>query len=461
MKPKYQYLVLAIILVLGFAVRLYKINNPVADWHSWRQADTAMVTRNFVRSGIDLLHPRFDDFSDTSGHGLFNPQGYRFVEFPIFNIIHYSLFMLQLGGSLEFWGRMTSILAALTSGALLFFIVRRRTNPVIGLLSAVFYLLLPFNIYFTRVILPDPLMVTLFLAALNFNDLKHKYLTLLFGSLAILVKPVAIFFLLPVYLSNFWLGVIMLLPFGAWRAWSHLFPMGIPGSIWLLNGDGIRFRPAFFRWIFGERIAVLILGKWGLWPFLHGAFSTLGGFGSWTIAALLYLFTFATGNVRHDYYQIPIIPVVAILLSVGSWHLWHTISRTWLNRIVLIFSLVIMFGTSWYDVKGLYQINNGSILMAGEAVDRLTPKNALIIATYNGDTAFLYATKRRGFTHLPMPIKDLKDRYNIQYYVSVTYDSDTRAIMDQYTVLEEKPEYVVIKLDERPDYWQRKLQQQQ
>ena len=459
MKPKIQYLLLAIILVLGFAVRLYKINNPVADWHSWRQADTAMVTSNFVRLGVDILPPRFDDFSDTSGHGLFNPQGYRFVEFPIFNLIHYSLFTLHLGGTLELWGRLTSVLAALTSGILLFFIVRRRTNPTIGLLSAFFYLLLPFNIYFTRVILPDPLMVTLFLSALYFNDLKYKYLTLLFGSLAALVKPVAIFFLLPIYITNIWLGLLILLPFGAWRAWSHLFPEGIPASIWLLNGNHIRFRPAFFRWIFGERIAVLILGKWGLWPFLAGAFSTLGNFGPWVISALLYLFTFATGNVQHDYYQIPIIPIVSILLAIGSWQLWNSVSRKWLNRLVLIFSLVIMFGLSWYDIKGLYQINNGSILMAGEAVDRLTPKDALIVATYNGDTAFLYATKRRGFTHLPMPIKDLKDRYNIQYYVSVTYDSDTRAIMDQYTVLEEKPEYVIVKLDERPDYWQRKNQQ--
>ncbi|TSC88364.1 MAG: hypothetical protein G01um101416_32 [Microgenomates group bacterium Gr01-1014_16] len=449
MKPKIQYLILILILVLGFTVRLYKIQNPVADWHSWRQADTAMVTRNFVKLGIDILHPRFDDFSDTSGHGLFNPQGYRFVEFPIFNLIHYLLYTLVPSPySLEVWGRLTSVFAALTSGIILFFIVRRRTNPTIGLLSSFFYLLLPFNIYFTRVILPDPLMVTLFLAALNFNDLKRKNLTLLFGSLAILVKPIAIFFLLPVFINNFWLGVVMLLPFGLWRLWSHRFPEGIPASLWLLNGNHIRFRPAFFRWIFGERIAILILGKWGLWPFLHGVFSTLGNFGPWVISALLYLFTFASGNVHHDYYQIPIIPVIAILLSLGTWHLWHITTRTWLNRIVLIFSLVIMFGLSWYDIKGLFQVNNGSILAAGEAVDKLLPKDALIVAPYNGDTAFLYATKRRGFTHLPLPIKDLIDRYNIQYYVSVTYDRDTRAIMDKYTVLVEKPEYAIIKLVE-------------
>ena len=58
-----EYIILSIILLFGLAVRLYKINNPVADWHSWRQADTASVSRNFVKSGINLLYPTYDDIS--------------------------------------------------------------------------------------------------------------------------------------------------------------------------------------------------------------------------------------------------------------------------------------------------------------------------------------------------------------------------------------------------------------
>ena len=34
-----------LILVLGLIVRLYKLNTPLADWHSWRQVDTASVAR--------------------------------------------------------------------------------------------------------------------------------------------------------------------------------------------------------------------------------------------------------------------------------------------------------------------------------------------------------------------------------------------------------------------------------
>lgn len=443
MKPKIQFLVLGIMLVLGFAVRLYKIDNPVADWHSWRQADTATVTRNFVKNGIDILRPRYDDFTDVSGKGLWNPQGYRFVEFPIFNLIHYTLYVIRPFGTLELWGRITSILAALFSGTLLFFIVRRRLNYRIALLVSFFYLFLPFNIYFTRVILPDPLMVTLFLAALNFNDLKRKFLTLLFGSFAILVKPIAIFFLLPIYLSNLWLGLFMFAPFVLWRLWSYRFPQGIPASLWLLNGNKIRFRPAFFRWIFGERLGDMILGQWGVLPFSIGLVNS-GGFGLWIIGATLYLFTFATGNVQHDYYQIPLIPIISILLALGISHF----AVSWPKKLLMLTCVLFMLGFSWYDIKGLYQVNNWAIVKAGQAADKLLPKDAVVIAPYGGDTAFLYQTNRRGFPFLYMPEKDLRDLYNAQYYISVNYDADTNRIMNKYTVLEKTSDYIIVELVE-------------
>jgi len=76
---------LLLVFVLGFAVRLYRFNGPVADWHSWRQADTSSVSRNFVNNGFDVLYPTFQDLSNVPS-GLDNPNGYRFVEFPIYNV---------------------------------------------------------------------------------------------------------------------------------------------------------------------------------------------------------------------------------------------------------------------------------------------------------------------------------------------------------------------------------------
>jgi 4-amino-4-deoxy-L-arabinose transferase-like glycosyltransferase len=474
------WILMGIFLVAGYTVRLYKIDNPVADWHSWRQADTAAVTRNYVKYGIRLLYPRYDDYSDVSGKGLFNPHGYRFVEFPIYNLIHYSLFSLFGSHTLEYWGRMTTVLVSLISSVLLFLIVAKHSSRATGLLAMFFFLFVPFNIFYSRVILPDPLMVTFYLAAIYlFEEYLQEKNNIWFSAsavcagLAVLVKPVGIFFLFPIVwrmLQVFgrdyfksrlpWIFAgITLIPFGLWRAWSFRFPEGMPASAWLLNGNHIRFRPAFFGWIFHQRIGTLILGVWGVGLLLPGIFESLAKksyFFSWGIASLVYLFTFATGNVQHDYYQIPIIPSLAIFLALGTLDLWRkTVGAlvTWGRRLTILACIGFMLYFSWYDVKGngikgYYQINHWEIVHAGQAVDKLAPKDAVVVAPYLGDTAFLYQTNRPGFAHLPKPIKDLIDGFEAGYYVSVNLDDTTRAIMAKYTVVAQTPEYVIVKLIE-------------
>ncbi|MBN3039893.1 MAG: hypothetical protein JW867_02075, partial [Candidatus Omnitrophica bacterium] len=87
-----EYIIISIIIIIAFTARLYKIDNPLADWHSWRQVDTSAVTRRYIKDGTDLLHPRYDDLSNIPS-GLDNPQGYRFVEFPIINGLTAILFL--------------------------------------------------------------------------------------------------------------------------------------------------------------------------------------------------------------------------------------------------------------------------------------------------------------------------------------------------------------------------------
>ena len=115
---------LLLILVLGFVVRLYKIDNPVADWHSWRQADTAAVTRNFVWEGINLFYPKFDDLSSIPS-GKPNPKGFWSEDFSkIFdggNLFPIGLYFLLFGFLLSsfshhkefFWGESWSLVCFL------------------------------------------------------------------------------------------------------------------------------------------------------------------------------------------------------------------------------------------------------------------------------------------------------------------------------------------------------------
>jgi len=103
-----------------------------------------------------------------------------------------------------------------------------------------------------------------------------------------------------------------------------------------------------------------------------------------------------------------------------------------------------MISLSWYEIKGYYQINNWPIVESGKEVERLTPKDAKVIAPYNGDTAFLYQTHRSGW-----PIGyDIEDKIakGATYYVSVVYDDEARTLEKKYTLVEKTDRFIIIKL---------------
>ena len=93
---KLAYLLVPLILSLGVLVRTYRLTAPLADWHSWRQADTAGVSRNFVKDGFNLLYPQSDSFLALNEAQLANPHRYFINEFPLYNAI-VALFYKQFG----------------------------------------------------------------------------------------------------------------------------------------------------------------------------------------------------------------------------------------------------------------------------------------------------------------------------------------------------------------------------
>lgn len=470
---KHEKFIIACLVILGLVVRLYKINNPIADWHSFRQADTASVTRMFIDKGVNLLIPTYHDISKVQS-GLANPQGYRFVEFPIFNLFHVVFARALPFLSLEANGRLVSIIFSLIASLCLYVIGKKLYGRTFGLIVFAGYLFLPFNVYFTRVILPDPLAVSFSLISLMFFVFfrERKKAVFLFASvvclsLGILVKPYVFFYGFPIvwyFIENFgvkklilrkeiWLsGVIILTPFILWRLWISQFPEGIPFWKWTLNGDGIRFKPAFWNWLMAERIGRLIFGVWGLFPFAFGL-ATLNKkdnfLASLVVGAFIYLGVFATANVRHDYYQTLIVPVLILVFAKGVASLWDLAKNSKIissGRLVLAFSLFIMVISSAIQAREYYKINHPEIVDAGRAVDRLVPKDALVIAAYNGDTAFLYQTKRRGWPVVELPINELIDK-GASYYTSVNLnDTQTQEFIKRFTVVEKTATYVVLDL---------------
>ena len=127
--------------------------------------------------------------------------------------------------SFEEAGRLVSIFSSLASATFLYLIVKEAATKWLALLSMAIFLFLPYNIYYSRTILPEPMMVMFSLGSICFLKLKVKseknskknsseelkrvifgFLGIFLGMLAILVKPYAIFLLVPSWLVIFWSG---------------------------------------------------------------------------------------------------------------------------------------------------------------------------------------------------------------------------------------------------------------
>ncbi len=476
-----QYFLLAVIIIIGFWARLYKIDNPIADWHSWRQADTAAVARNFYKLGFNPFIPIYDDMSGVAQNPVPNPHRYRFVEFPLYNAFVYFAYLIN-GGVDERLARLLSAVISLGSIVFIFLLVRKYWGEFTAIVAALLFAILPFNVYFSRTVLPEPSLVCMSLGMLYFTDRwifeNKKWLfivSLVIAMTAFLVKPMAVFYALPLFYSyrvkegKWWpipkryifFTVIAIIPLFAWRAWMMKFPEGIPASTWLLNGDGIRFRPAFWKWIINERLGVEILSVEGTVLFFIGALTKPrpkeGALLHWLLfSSFLFVAVFATGNVRHNYYQTLIIPALAIFLARGFVLMLKGIPnflpRIWTIPIALIF-LPIGLYLSWTDVRGFYQINNPPIIEAGKMANQILPKDAVVIAPYDGDTAFLYQTNRPGWPYAAFPIKDLHDMFGVNYYISVSLDAKTKWVMRKYQTIIQTPSYVIVDLTkERPGF---------
>lgn len=461
--------ILLCIIVVAAILRLYRIDNPIADWHAFRQADTASVTREYTKAEqINLLEPHYHDLSNIQS-GLDNPEGYRMVEFPFINALIAAFLRLFPQLDLVLVSRLASVLVSLGTILVLYRFIALVSGKTIALLAAFFYAVLPYGIYYSRVVLPEPYMLffsTLSLWQFFVFTQKKTCTSFLISSIALafaaLLKPFVVF-LAPVYLTIMIINrhyvdwrilffpVIAFAPVYWWREWIGHFPSGVPAADWLLNGNGIRLRPAWFRWLFYERMTKLILGFAGVVLLLGNLRRSkdLLLYASWWLACVLYLVIFATGNVQHDYYQNLLLPLIAASLARGSYYGYQLLkSRTHARTACFAFAslVVISLFLSWREVAGFFNVNHWEYIKAGAAVDRLVPKNAQVIAPAMGDTQFLFQTNRRGW-----PIGfEIPDKINkgATIYVSTSYDYEAKALEEQFQVLEKTPEYIIIDLSQ-------------
>ena len=474
------YLWLGLILIAAFQVRTYRLERPLADWHAWRQADTAAVSRNFVKEGFTVLEPKYDDMSPVSEESLPNPGRFRYVEFPFYNLIVSALWLGT--GISEPVARIVSIVFSLGAIVFLFLLTREFSNNLFALVASAIFAFLPFNIYYSTVIMPEPMLLFTMLGSLYFfklwidgntlvKDLILGFLAILFFAVALLLKPTSAFLLLPIFylaytkyglnfIKSAKVGIFLIispLPFLAWRVISLAHPEGIPRWLWLLNTSGIRFKGAFFYWIVQDRLGRLILTLPGFGLFILGLvskpFKKENLFFYMFLASMLaYVVVFAQGNVTHDYYQVPLLPILSIFVAKGVYFL-VTFGKNLIQKgagvLLALFLLILMFGLGWREVRDLFNINDQKIVEAGEVANLILPKDAKVIAPYGGNTVFLYYTQRPGWAIGLLPIPEMREKLGATHYVTVNFNSEAADLAAAYKTLYSNNRFVIIDLTQK------------
>lgn len=476
---KIDFLILSFILIIGFLFRLYKFNIPLADLHSWRQADTAAVARNFLKSGFDLLHPKYDDLSNVQS-GIENPQGYRMVEFPIYNASFALLYKYFGFLNLEQWGRFVSIFFSLITISIIYYFLLKEKNRLTAFFASLIYATFPFFVFFSRVVLPEPtalglVMISIFFFYL-FSQNKNKKLSyiyylisLIFFSLSLLVKPTTIFYSLVIiylFFKTFGLKIfknlifylyflLSFLPLFFWRFYIKNYPEGIPVNEWLLTSintpEGLKtifFKPAFFRWIFFERINNLIFGGYLTGFFILGILAKEKNrlFNFFLYSSFFYLFVFQGGNVQHEYYQTLILPSLAILSSLGINFLFEkkTIINQFLATLIIIFSLFFSWYISFYQVKNFYQYSQ-ELIQQANIIKSLTSVNDKVVVDRMGDTTLLYLAERRGAPSIFKSPEELK-KSGYSYLITSNYEQIKSLKEKKYPIIFQNNNFVIFKL---------------
>ncbi|MBP6993670.1 glycosyltransferase family 39 protein [Candidatus Woesebacteria bacterium] len=431
-------IILGCILLIALAFRSYKLTSPLIEFHSWRQADTAAVARNYARDGINLLLPKYDDVSPLQT-GVDNPNGYRMVEFPLYNAVVAVFYRLVPALNITIWGRLISLLESLVIISCVYAIAKREMNRLAAGVASLVFAIMPFFVFYTRAILPETMATMLVMisvyAVYTKQSWQRSLLSLVAFSLAVLVKPTTIFYGLaiaylllrtqPLKVKNISLRIgaiaLALIPLGLWRWYIQGYPEGIPASAWLITSVStggamysIFFRPAFFRWIFYERLDILILGSYNLVLFINGLLARTKTLLPLALLASsgAYVFTFQGGNVQHEYYQILILPTVALFVGFGAAQLVKVAhNRTYKIAAYVIIGCAIAAGwfISWDKVHHYYY-SLSDIPQFAKIVQTFTKPTDRIVVDTAGDTTALYAFDRKGSPGIYSKVEVMKEK---------------------------------------------------
>jgi len=378
-------------IALGVALRLSHIGDPyLADFHAWRQADTAAFAHGYLNDSLDPFDPSIDRYP--CEHRA-TPFGRVESEWPGVQWLS-ALPLAALGQDYPppWYLRSVSILFYVLTCLYLAALVQRLDgNATTALISVLAFSVLPLSIFFTRTVQPDGPSLCFAVGMLfhldswldrgrssvtreptRWRQSLHAFASGAFASLALLVKISNAFMGVPaVYVilrrqglvgavrnASLWVwGVFALLPVVFWyrHAREFAWSFGIWGDRGASKFTDIAYAKDLEIWKrLGERQVHEILTWGGLVLLLVGVSSVRRSPSArlaavWLVAVAFFIIATLKGNNRHIYYQLPMVLPAAVLIAQGVWTL---LQGGVLTRVVLVACCVVHVGITYEVLWG-------------------------------------------------------------------------------------------------------------
>jgi len=363
---------------LGLGVRLYHITEAPLDFHPTRQLRSALIARGMYYEHLDTM----PEWQRTRAVTIWKSEGT--IEPQIMERLTAWSYIL-LGGEYLWVARIYSILFWVLGSAVLYLLAREIAGPPGALLALLFFLLQQYSISASRAFQPDPLMTAIFAAFLwaiyrwkRANAPKWAVLAGVLGGLAILVKAVSLFLILPVWIGilmadqgirktlrnpwNWLTGALLLIPYGVY----HFYGVYISGA--LQEQFSLRFFPELWvslgfyagwlsivKQVFG--VEYFLLGLLGVFLTKQKTVRVMLA-AAWLGYGLMGL-AFSHHFSTHDYYQLPFYPIVALGAAIVIGRLVEGVlePRRWVQIGLLAVFVSGAMVYAWFGLNSIHANN--------------------------------------------------------------------------------------------------------
>jgi 4-amino-4-deoxy-L-arabinose transferase-like glycosyltransferase len=360
-----------VIFLIGLGIRFYDLTDAPLDFHPTRQLYSAIKARGMFYQKSETVPQWQKDYAVEQ----WNRQG--LIEPPVLERL--SAYAYQIAGREILWiPRIFSILFWFLGGIALLFLAKEIIDENGAVFALMLYMLTPYTAEASRSFQPDPLMVCLIIFALwnlvrwsRSKKWSAAILTGIFAGLAIFIKSVAIFPLaaaliivvlmssgFPGFLRNRQVWVMALLTIVPYLLY-HIYGVYIIGD--LQSQFSLRFFPQLWSdpafWLQWNGMISKVVGLEFFLAAIVGTFLLKDKRDralmiSLFVGYFIYGLTLSHHISTHDYYQLPLVPVVSLgAAAVFSSVIKVAKGKQWVLITVILATLGYYTAIKAWDVR--------------------------------------------------------------------------------------------------------------